>query len=102
MYATPLDHAGIPAQLPLVGVGVGVAVEVVLGFVVVLVVVVLVVVEDVEVGFTVEDGLDVEIAAPPQALIALQSLLGLLVGWDDADHFACHIYPPKDTVAPPA
>lgn len=68
MYATPLDHAGIPAQLPLVGVGVGVAVDVVLGIVVVEVVVLCVVVDGVEVGFTVEDELDVGMAAPPQAL----------------------------------
>jgi hypothetical protein len=62
VYATVLDHADTPAQLPLVDVGVAVAVDVVLGFVVVCVVV------DVEVGFTVEDELDVGTVAPPQAL----------------------------------
>jgi len=93
----------MPAQLPL-DVGVAVGVEDVTGFVVVVEEDFVVVVEGdvVVVGFVVLVGEDdVGIAAPPQALIALQSLFTSPDGVAEADHFACHIYPPYDTWAPP-
>jgi len=107
-----LDQAATPEQVP-PGVEVGAGDEVVDEWVVVdgvldgVVDVDLVVVED-EVGLVVvgdvvdDEDEEVGIEGPPHALIALQSLLGSPAGWEDADHLACQIYPPKETCEPPA
>jgi hypothetical protein len=79
VYATLLDHAATPEQLPLLGV-LELDVDVLVVVVVVLVVVVDVVVED-----------DGGTAAPPHALITCQSPVKEGFGTSDAYHLACQM-----------